>query len=84
MPNIRSKMNGHNIKILWSKCTELHKLCSCLDKEDCAMNGLCLTSSILYQATMKCNETKYKQNNDTKESVKRPKRKVTQSTKYPT
>ena len=46
------------------------------------MNGLCLTSSILYQATMKCNETKYKQNNDTKESVKRPKRKVTQSTKY--
>ena len=25
------------------------------------MNGLCLTSSILYQATIKCNDSKYKQ-----------------------
>ena len=25
------------------------------------MNGLCLTSTILYQATIKCNDSKYKQ-----------------------
>ena len=25
------------------------------------MNGLCLTSSILYQATIKCSDSKYKQ-----------------------
>ena len=29
-------------------------------KEDCPLNGLCLTS-ILYQATIKCSNSKYKQ-----------------------
>ena len=43
------------------KPAEPHKLCNCLIKEDCPMNGLCLTSSILYQATIKCSDSKYKQ-----------------------
>ena len=30
-------------------------------KKDCAMNGLWLESSILYEATKKCNDSKYKQ-----------------------
>ena len=33
MPNIRSKINGHNKKILASKPTELQKLCNCLIRE---------------------------------------------------
>ena len=61
MPNIRSKINGHNKKILQSKPTEPQKLCNCLIREDCPMNGLCLTSSILYQATITCSDGKYKQ-----------------------
>ena len=61
MPNIRSKINGHNKKIRQPKPTEPQKLCNCLVKEDCPRNGLCLTSSILYQATQKCSDSKYKQ-----------------------
>ena len=61
MPNIRSKMNDHNKKILQPKPAEPQKLCNCLVKEDCPLNGLCLTSSILYQATIKCSDSKYKQ-----------------------
>ena len=61
MPNIRSKINGHNKKILQPKPAEPQKLCNCLVKEDCPLNGLCLRSSILYQATIKCSDSKYKQ-----------------------
>ena len=46
--------------IFQTKPTELQKSCSCLVKEDCAMNGLCLILSILYQATIKHNDSKYK------------------------
>ena len=61
MPNIRSEINSHNKKILQSKPTEPQKLCNCLIREDCPMNGLCLTSNILYQATITCSDSKYKQ-----------------------
>ena len=61
MTNIRSKINGRNKKILQPKPAEPQKLCNCLVKEDCRMNGLCLTSSISYQATIKCSGNKDKQ-----------------------
>ena len=41
--NIRSKINGHNKKMLQPKPAESQKLCNCL-----------LTSSILYQVYFKC------------------------------
>ena len=61
MPNIRSKINGHNKKILQPKPAEPQRLYHCLVKEDCPLNALCLKSIILYQATIKCNDSKYKQ-----------------------
>ena len=61
MPNIRSKINGHNKKILQPKPKDPQKLCNYPVKEDCSMNGLCLMSSFLYQATIKCSDSKYKQ-----------------------
>ena len=61
MPNIRAKINGHNQKILQPKPTEPQKLCNFLIREDYPMNGLSLTSSILYQAKIKCNDSKCKQ-----------------------
>ena len=61
MPNIRSKTNCHHKKILQPKSTETQKLCNCLVKKDFPMNGLWLTSSILYQASIKCSYCKYKQ-----------------------
>ena len=47
-------------KILQPKPAEQKKLCNCIVKEDFPINGLCLTSSVLYQATMQCNDSKYK------------------------
>ena len=57
---MRSKINGHSKKILQHNPAEPQKLCNCLVKEDCPMNGICLMSSILYQATLKCSDSKYK------------------------
>ena len=65
-------------KILRRKSTEPQKLCNCLVKIDCPMNGLCLTSNILYQATIKCNDSRKK---DTNESVKQSSRNVMQTIK---
>ena len=67
MPNIRSKKDCHNKKILKPKPTEPQKLCNCLIKEDSPTNGSCLTSSTLYQATIVWDDSKCKQK---KESVK--------------
>ena len=61
MPNIRSKINSHAKKILQPKSAQPQKLCNCLDKEDYPLNGLYLTSSILYQGTRKCSDSKHKQ-----------------------
>ena len=43
------------------KPTASQKLCNCPVK-DCPINGLRLTSSILYQPTIKCSDSKYKKN----------------------
>ena len=43
------------------KPTASQNLYNCPVK-DCPINGLRLTSSILYQATIKCNNSKYKKN----------------------
>ena len=59
--NIRTKLNRHNKKILQQKPKEPQTLCNCLVKEDSPMNGLCLTSSILYQATIKYSKSNYEQ-----------------------
>ena len=80
MPNIRSKINGNNKKILQAKPTEPQKLCNCLVKEDCPLNGLCLMTSIIYQATIKCSVVNTNKRG-TKESVKRHSRNVMPVTK---
>ena len=56
MPSIK-----YSTKIFQPKFTEPQKLSKYLVKEDCPMNGLCLTSSTLYQHTIKCSDSKYKQ-----------------------
>ena len=61
MPNIISKINGYNKKILQPKAAAPQKLCNCLVAEDCPMNGLCLMSSILYNTSIKCKDSNYEQ-----------------------
>ena len=60
MPKHQMKNKRSQQKILQPNLTELQKLCNCLVKESCPMNGLCLTSSILYQAIIICSDSKYK------------------------
>ena len=57
-------------KMLQPKSTEPQKLCNCLGKQDCQMNGLCI----------KCSDSKCKQK-DTRESVKCHSRNVMETTK---
>ena len=80
MPNIRSKLNDHNQNILQRKPTEPQKLWNCLVKEYCSLNGLCLTSSTLYQVTIKFNDDKYIQKRY-KGICKQPSRNAMQTTK---
>ena len=77
MPHIRLKINGYNEKLQQFKPTEPQKLCNCFIRQNCPMNRLCLTSSILYQATAIVNSSK----KDTKESAKRHSRNVMKTTK---
>ena len=80
MPNTRSKIKDYNGNTLRPKPTEPQKLCNWLVKEDFPMNGLGLTSNILYQTTINCSNSKYKKK-DIKVSVKRHSRNVIQTTK---
>ena len=63
-------LTAPNAIIFWKKLLQglvcqsfssLHTLCNFLAEQDCPMNELCLTSSILYQTTIKFSDSKYKQ-----------------------
>ena len=47
MPNLKSLINSHNQNILRDQPQSTPKICNCLKKEDCPMNGFCLTKSLL-------------------------------------
>ena len=67
--------------MLQPKPTVPQKLCNCLVKEDCPMNGLFLTAIVLYEAILKCSDSKYKQKRCKGISVTRHSRNATQTTK---
>ena len=63
--NIKTQINLHAsapsyASILTPKPTEPQKLYNSFLREDWPLNGLFLTSSILYQASIKCSDCKYK------------------------
>ena len=53
-PNKQSQSN-----ILRAQPQNTPKTCNCLKKEDCPMNGFCLTKSLLYYATITCDKENY-------------------------
>ena len=81
MPTLISKINGHNRIILKLEHTEQQKICNCLVKENYLMSGLYLTSSNLFQATIKSNDSNYKKK-DAKVSLEQFSKKAMQTTKY--
>ena len=57
MPNLRQKINAHNKSILHST-HDLPKSCNCREPSNCPLNGNCLQSSVIYQATVETNDNK--------------------------
>ena len=53
MPNLKQKINGHNKSILQKTTTRPGlRTCNCRIPADCPVAGNCLTSSVVYQATV--------------------------------
>ena len=59
MPNLKNLINSHNQNMLRDQPQSTPKTCNCLKKEDCPMNGFCLTKSLLYYATITCDKENY-------------------------
>ena len=59
MPNLKSKINSHNKKILENSTQSLSKKCNCIVKENCPLKGECLTNNVLYHATITCDDQNY-------------------------
>ena len=56
MPNVKSTIDAHNKKLLFSNTTnESTRLCNCTNQETCPLSQKCLTSNIVYEATIKSN-----------------------------
>ena len=59
MPNIKTIISSHNKKVLSDykqpqNLTQTHeKECNCRNKDQCPLEGKCLTSNVVYQATVK-------------------------------
>ena len=60
MPNIKTKINAHNRHILWNTPSKNAKQCNCQQKENCPMNVACLKESLVYYASISCNDKNYK------------------------
>ena len=63
MPNIKQIIDGHNKAILkMAETAQPQKsegnMCSCRKKEDCPLNGECLVSEVVYQATVTTGDKK--------------------------
>ena len=59
IPNLKTLINSHNQNILGDQPQSTPKTWNCLRKEDCPMNGLCLTKTLLYYATITCDKENY-------------------------
>ena len=60
MSNIKTKINAHNRDILRNTPSKNAKQCNCQQKENCPMNVACLKESLVYYASISCNEKNYK------------------------
>ena len=61
MKNLGSIINAHNKKVLEEKPAYQLGECNCRVKTDCPLKGHCLTSNVLYEATIKANIPNYQE-----------------------
>ena len=57
MQNIKSVINNHNMKVYH----ETEESCNCRNKNNCPLDGKCLTPNIIYEAQITSNQLNYKQ-----------------------
>ena len=50
MTNVQNIIKGHNSKVLNAENKKEQRACNCRKKEQCPMNGDCLTTCIIYKA----------------------------------
>ena len=60
MENIKSVINNHNMKVL-NNTVEIEESCNCRKKNNCPLDGKCLTPNIIYEAQIALNQLNYKQ-----------------------
>ena len=60
MSNTTTKISAHNRDILPNTPSKNAKQCNCQQNENCPMNGACLKESLVYCATISCNDKNYK------------------------
>ena len=52
MPKLASKFTSHNKSALEKTIQSTEKLCNCRTQSKCPLNGKCLTTNVVYQATV--------------------------------
>ena len=58
MPNLERKIDTHNKSLLQKRTPTPEKLCNCRAQPNCPLKGRCLTTNIIYQATVECDDNK--------------------------
>ena len=62
MQNIKSVINNHNMKVL-NNTAEIEEGCNWRNKNNCPLDGKCLTTNIIYEAQITSNQLNYMQKN---------------------
>ena len=52
MPNMKSIISSHNKHVLSNSTTQQPDTCNCRKKRDCPLEGKCLRTNVIYQATV--------------------------------
>ena len=60
MQNMKSVINYHNMNVL-NNTAEIEESCNCRNRNNCPLDGKCLTPNIIYEAQIMSNQPNYKQ-----------------------
>ena len=59
MPNVSAAIKGHNMKTMDEKPALIRGKCNCRDKDNCPLDGECLTENVLYETEISCDLPNY-------------------------
>ena len=59
MPNLKRQITKHSQKVLRDNdknSNNKERTCNCKNKDECSVNGRCVTTGVIYKATVKHNK----------------------------